>query len=154
MIILVGECGCGKSSIEKALVDMYGYETISDSHSFPDISEIPDQTNTVCTLTPKEVRKLRKKTEGGGQPEYDMYVFYIKVPRRDRLIRMFLRGDDIDEAVKRDRIDIAQYRNIEKEVDFVLKNKKNFCDAENMAYWITECIKGNAEICRQNKKSG
>lgn len=30
MIILVGECGCGKSSIEKVLVEKYGYErTIS-----------------------------------------------------------------------------------------------------------------------------
>lgn len=57
----------------------------------------------------------------GWLPEYDIHIFYIKVSRRDRLIRMFQRGDDIDEVFDWDRTDMKRYRKIEKEVDFVLQ---------------------------------
>lgn len=41
MIILTGECGCGKSSIEKVLVEKYGYKrTISYSSKQKEENEI------------------------------------------------------------------------------------------------------------------
>lgn len=141
MVILVGECGCGKSSIERALIEKYGYEKIPDTRNvFAQWNE-GDQKKKVCTLTPEEVRKLRNIK--GWQPRYDIDVFYIKVPRRDRLMRMIRRGDDIDEVFCRDQTDVKRYRNIEKAADFVLPNQKYFSDPENMAYWITECVNGN-----------
>lgn len=30
MVILVGECGCGKCSIEQALIEKFGYEKMKD----------------------------------------------------------------------------------------------------------------------------
>lgn len=48
--------------------------------------------------------------------------FYIKVPRRDRLIKILQRGDDIDEAIRRNQSDVGQYDGIEDEVDYVVEN--------------------------------
>ncbi len=141
MVILVGECGSGKSSIERALIEKFGYEKMTDTdHIFARFHEA-GRKKKVCTLTPEEVRKLRVRK--GRRLENDIDVFYIKVSRRDRLIRMFQRGDDIDEVFSRDKTDMERYRDIEKEADFVLPNRKNFSDPENMAYWITECVNGN-----------
>ena len=139
MVILVGECGSGKSSIERALIEKFGYEKMTDTdHIFARFHEA-GRKKKVSTLTPEEVRKLRVRT--GSQNSID--VFYIKVSRRDRLMRMFEGGDDIDEVFSRDKTDMERYRDIEKEADFVLPNRKNFSDPENMAYWITECVNGN-----------
>lgn len=71
----------------------------------------------------------------------DIHTFYIKVPRRDRLIKLLQRGDNIEEIIKRDKDDKDLYDGIEDEVDFVLNNTNYFSDPENMAYWITESIK-------------
>lgn len=178
MIILVGECGSGKSAIEKVLVEKYGYEkTISYTSKEKEKNEVDGvdynflkfddfaekynngffvecgsnngvfygttnkqyKNNTVCILTPHGLKQIKKNLKIDN---VDIYAFYIKVPRRDRLIKMLQRGDDIDEIIKRDREDNDLYDNkIEKEVDYVLNNINYFNDPENMAYWITECIK-------------
>lgn len=93
--------------------------------------------NTVCVLTPHGLRQLKKNFD-----EKDFYSFYIKVPRRDRLIKILERGDDIDEAIRRNQSDVGQYDGIEDEVDFVLNNEKYLSDPENMSDWIMESIKG------------
>lgn len=178
MIILVGECGCGKTAIERVLVEQYGYEkTVSYTSkpkeegevngvdynfiSFDDFTEkcnngffvecgsnnhifygtTIDQykRNTVCILTPHGLKQIKKNL---GQSDLEIHSFYIKVPRKDRLTKMFDRGDDIDEAIERDKEDIALYKHIEDEVDYVLNNESYFSDPENMAYLIMECIKG------------
>ncbi len=88
MVILVGECGSGKSSIERALIEKFGYEKMTDTdHIFARFHEA-GRKKKVCTLTPEEVRKLRVRT--GSQNSID--VFYIKVSRRDRLMRMVPAG--------------------------------------------------------------
>ena len=121
MVILVGECGSGKSSIERVLIEKFGYEKMTDTdHIFARFHEA-GRKKKVCTLTPEEVRKLRVRT--GSQNSID--VFYIKVSRRDRLMRMFQRGDDIDEVFSRDKTDMERYRDIEKEADFVLPDRKS-----------------------------
>lgn len=179
MIVLVGECGCGKSAIEKVLIEKYGYkktvsytskqkeeneidgvdynfitfdqftekcnngffvECGSDNHVFYGTTREQYKKNTVCILTPHGLKQIKKNLD---KDEFDMRIFYIKVPRKDRLIKMLQRGDDIDEAIERDKLDIKQYDDIEKQVDYVLNNKHYFCDPENMAYWISECIKGD-----------
>lgn len=131
MIILIGECGCGKTEIERVLIQKYGYKKRNRKNG----------KKTVCILTPDEFRQIKRKLQ--NKKGMNVCVFYIKVPRKDRLVKMFQRGDDIDAAIHRDRIDLRRYQGIEKEVDFVLNNDRFFSDPENMAYWITECIKGN-----------
>ena len=74
--------------------------------------------NTVCVLTPHGLRQIKKNF---GQE--DIVSFYIKVPRRDRLIKLLERGDEIDEAIRRNQSDVGQYDGIEDEVDFVIENE-------------------------------
>lgn len=131
MIILAGECGCGKTEIQEVLIEKYGYRR----------QKVPSCGRTVCILSPDALRRVRreqKRTKGS-----EVRIFYIKVRRRDRLIRMLRRGDDIDTVIERDRADLGRYRGIENEADFVLNNDAFFSDPENMAYWIMECMRGN-----------
>ena len=74
--------------------------------------------NAVCVLTPHGLRQIKKIF---GQK--DIVSFYIKVPRRDRLIKLLERGDEIDEAIRRNQSDVGQYDGIEDEVDFVIENE-------------------------------
>lgn len=138
MIILTGECGCGKSSIEKFLVSEHGYERIIPYTACSNgTAEDQYKENSICVLSPRRMKELKKNLTNKN---IGVYTFYIKVPRKDRLIKMFQRGDDIDEAIERDRKDSKIYRFVEKEVDFILNNMNYFNDPENMAYWITDCI--------------
>lgn len=75
--------------------------------------------NTVCVLTPHGLRQIKKniKTE-----DLNITTFYIKVPRRDRLIKILQRGDEVDEAIRRNQSDVGQYDGIEDEVDCILEN--------------------------------
>lgn len=177
MIIITGECGCGKSAIEKVLVEKYGYKrTISFTskqkeeneidgidYNFISFDEFTEKcnngffvecgsnngvfygttkeqyyNNTVCILTPHGLKQLKNNLKND---KIDIHTFYIKVPRRDRLIKLLRRGDNIEEIIKRDKDDKDLYVGIVDEVDFVLNNTNYFSDPENMAYWITECIK-------------
>lgn len=131
MIILAGECGCGKTEIQKVLIEKYGYQRQMSA----------DGNKTVCILPPDALRRLTREQK--QQKDSGVRIFYIKVRRKDRLIRMLRRGDDIDTAIERDRADLERYRGIENEADFVLNNDAFFSDPENMAYWIMECIRGN-----------
>lgn len=131
MIILAGECGCGKTEIQNVLIRKYGYQQ----------RMAPSCDKTVCVLPPDALRRIKQEQKRRRWPA--VHIFYIKVQRKDRLIRMFQRGDDIDEAIERDRADLKRYRGIENEADFVLNNNAFFSDPENMAYWIIECIRGN-----------
>lgn len=155
MIILVGESASGKSSIERELVDKYGYEkTISyttrspregeidgvDYHfvceatflrmkedgKFAEIgryngwwygTESKDCTNNkVAVLTPHGMRQIKRMSD------INTICFYINVPRRDRLIKILQRGDNIEEAYRRSLSDVGQFDGIIDEVDFVIDN--------------------------------
>jgi len=76
-----------------------------------------DYTNDkVATLTPHGLRQI-SKIEG-----IKVTSFYINVPRRDRLIKILQRGDNIDEACRRNLSDVGQFDGIEDEVDYVINN--------------------------------
>lgn len=155
MIVLVGESASGKSSIEKYLVDNYGYNKVI---SYTTRSPRPNEVDGVdyhfvsvekfeslkeqgffaetaiynnwhygtakedCTddkiavLTPHGLRQI-SKVDG-----ITTVSFYINVPRRDRLIKILQRGDDIEEAYRRSLSDVGQFDGIEDEVDYVIHN--------------------------------
>ena len=156
MIVLVGESASGKSSIERYLVDNYGYEKIVsyttreprdgevngvDYHFVSEeffmllkeegyfaetasyngwhygIAKRDCRDNKIAVLTPHGLRQV-SKIDG-------IYVtsFYINVPRRDRLIKILQRGDNIEEAYRRSLSDVGQFDGIEDEVDFVIDNE-------------------------------
>ena len=77
-----------------------------------------DCTNDkVAVLTPHGLRQLSKIKD------ISSISFYINVPRRDRLIKILQRGDNIEEAYRRSLSDVGQFDGIEDEVDFVINNE-------------------------------
>lgn len=155
MIILVGESASGKSSIEKNLVEKYGFNKIvsyttrppregeiegidyyyiskSEFHRlkeqgfFAEVgyyngwyygTAIKDCTNDkVAVVTPHGLRQLRKIDN------IDIFAIYVNVPRRDRLIKILQRGDNIEESYRRNLSDVGQFDGIQDEVDAVIEN--------------------------------
>ena len=156
MIILVGESASGKSSIEKNLVEKYGFQKIvsyttrppregevegidyhyitksefrrlKEQGFFAEIgyyngwyygSAIKDCTNDkVAVVTPHGLRQLRKIDD------INIVSIYINVPRRDRLIKILQRGDNIEEAYRRSLSDVGQFDGIADEVDYIINNE-------------------------------
>lgn len=72
----------------------------------------------VCVLTPHGFRQVKKFKD------LNIISFYIKVGRRERLIKILERGDDIEEAYRRSLSDVGMFDGIEDEVDFVIDNNK------------------------------
>lgn len=71
----------------------------------------------VAVLTPHGMRQLKKI------PGIDIMSVYIKVPRRDRLIKILQRNDNIEEAKRRDASDVGMFDGIEDEVQYVFENE-------------------------------
>lgn len=84
----------------------------------------------VAVLTPHGMRMV-KKIDG-----INITSFYIKVPRRDRLIKILERGDDIEESYRRNLSDVGMFDGIEDEVDYILRNDKYGAPAEIIACLI------------------
>lgn len=84
----------------------------------------------VVVLTPHGLRQLKKNK--------DLHIisFYIDVPRRDRLIKILERGDDIEESYRRNLSDVGQFDGIKDEVDYVIPNKGYSWSPLNMAHII------------------
>ena len=70
----------------------------------------------IAVLTPHGMRQLKKIKD------IKIISFYINVPRRDRLIKILQRGDDIEEAYRRSLSDVGQFDGIKDEVDFIIDN--------------------------------
>ena len=174
MIILVGESASGKSSIERELVNNYGFKKVVSyttrsprdgekdgidyhfvSDQYFDILEESgffaetavyngwsygtakqDYTDDkVAVLTPHGMRQ-KKKIEG-----INPLSFYINVPRRDRLVKILQRGDDIEEAYRRNLSDVGQFDGIIDEVDYVINNPGYGYSAFYIASIIKNCYK-------------
>lgn len=166
MIILLGESSSGKSSIEKLMVEKYGYNKVVsyttrqprenevdgvDYHfiSVYEFNKLEAQgffaetakyngwyygtakedctDDKVAVLTPHGMRQI-KKIDG-----INVVSFYISVPRRDRLIKILQRGDDIEEAYRRNLSDVGQFDGIEDEVDYKICNGGYVRTVERMA---------------------
>lgn len=177
MIVLVGESASGKSSIEKYLVDNYGYsKVVSYTTRQPRKDEIDgldyhfitkdeflelkekgffaetamyngwyygtakkDCTNDkIAVLTPHGLRQISKLND------INVISFYINVPRRDRLIKILQRGDNIEEAYRRSLSDVGQFDGIEDEVDFVIDN----VEYEKSIMEIAEEVKANVDFLK------
>ena len=83
----------------------------------------------VVVLTPHGLRQIKKIDD------INVVSFYINIPRRERLIKLLQRGDNIEEAYRRSLSDVGQFDGIEDEVDFVIDNygyEKSITDMSNM----------------------
>lgn len=88
----------------------------------------------IAVLTPHGLRQV-SKIDG-----INVNSFYIKVPRRDRLIKLLQRGDNIEEAYRRSLSDVGQFDGIEDEVDYIVNNDGYKSSVAEMAYIIHNCI--------------
>lgn len=70
--------------------------------------------NRIAVLTPHGFRQIKKMVPTAS--------FYINVPRRDRLVKILNRGDNIEEAYRRSLSDVGMFDGIADEVDFVIGN--------------------------------
>lgn len=76
-----------------------------------------DCTNDkVVVITPHGLRQILRFNS------LIIVSFYINVPRRDRLIKILQRGDDLEEAYRRSLSDVGQFDGISDEVNCVITN--------------------------------
>lgn len=173
MLVLCGESASGKSSIEKYLVENYGYskivsyttrppregevdgvdyhfvtveefqhwkdmdffaETACYNHWYYGIAKEDCTDDKVAVLTPHGLRQVKKLKD------INVISFYIKVPRRDRLIQILQRGDSIEESYRRNLSDVGMFSGIEDEVDFVICNPNYQVSIEGMAESVIDCL--------------
>lgn len=88
----------------------------------------------VAVLTPHGLRQV-SKIDG-----INVTSFYINVPRRDRLIKILQRGDNIEEAYRRSLSDVGQFDGIEDEVDYVINNDGYEKSVAKMAQEVHCCV--------------
>lgn len=91
----------------------------------------------IAVLTPHGLRQI-SKVDG-----IKTISFYINVPRRDRLIKILQRGDDIEEAYRRSLSDVGQFDGIEDEVDYVVHNdgyKKPIAKMAQEVHCLCHCL--------------
>ncbi len=74
-----------------------------------------ESENAVVILTPSGLRALKKLTD-------DIISVYVWVDRETRLIKLIERGDNVDEAYRRNLSDVGMFDGVENEVDYVLAN--------------------------------
>lgn len=79
------------------------------------INECTDLLDTNAVLTPSGLRKLKKRG-------IKVVSIYLKVDRRSRLMKILNRGDNIEEAYRRNLSDVGQFDGVENEVDYVIVN--------------------------------
>ena len=91
--------------------------------------------NKVIVITPHGLRSLKKFKE------LNIIAVYIKIPRRDRFIKILQRGDDIEESYSRNVLDIGMFDGIEDEVDFVIDNRGYLKTPNEICNEIAELLK-------------
>ena len=74
----------------------------------------------VVVLTPAGARALKKAAEKVERE--DVFIVYIKVDRRIRLMKLLGRGDDIDESYRRNLSDVGMFDGFENEADYTVYN--------------------------------
>ena len=88
----------------------------------------------VAVLTPHGLRQLKKI------PRLNIVSFYINVPRRDRLIKILQRGDDIEEAYRRSLSDVGQFDGIADEVDYIINNPGYHLSIQEIARFVINAV--------------
>ena len=95
--------------------------------------------NQVVVLNPTGVRAFKKYNE---YYHTDMVIVYLNVDRRSRLIKMLERGDDIEEAYRRNLSDVGMFDAFEREADYVLHNRNYVKPVEILASFLSAYLSG------------
>lgn len=106
--------------------------------------DFDDGNDKVAILTPAGIRNLKTHLKNHPEIKEKVLVVYLCVDRRSRLIKILERGDDIDEAYRRNLTDVGQFDSFEKECDYILLN-------ENYRKTVTSMVSDLLKIIRINK---
>lgn len=110
------------------LKEVNGFVEISEYNGWrygTPIAECSDDDNVVAVLTPAGARQLI--IHG-----FEVIWFYLEVDRRSRLIKILSRGDDIEEAYRRNLSDLGQFNCVKKEANITLVNPGYTFSTEEM----------------------
>lgn len=175
MIVLIGESACGKSSIERVLVNKHGFKNVISYTTRPIREKDGEQDGITYHYITKE--DFLQKMQDGFFAETTYYndnyygaakedctddkvvvvnldglhslrkndgisitSFHIKMPRRTRLIKALLRGDDIDLAYKRSVNDALDFASLDDEVDFIIENDGRTHTIEELAQQVLDLL--------------
>lgn len=70
----------------------------------------------------------------------DNISFYINVDRRSRLMKLLRRGDDIEEAYRRNLTDVGMFDGVENEVDITITNDEYHFDYKQISKIILDMV--------------
>ena len=88
---------------------------------------------SVVVLTPSGLRALKKLNN-------DIISIYLYVDRRARLMSILNRGDNIDEAYRRNLSDVGQFDGVSQEVDYVIDNTNFHMDEDETFLCLMKII--------------
>ena len=100
--------------------------------------------NIISILTPSGMRSLQKQG-------INMATIYLMVDRRSRLIQALCRGDDIEEAYRRNLSDSGQFDGLVNEVDYVIENSGFNMDEDKVLECLHEILKVDKEFPRKSE---
>ena len=100
----------------------------------------------VLVCTPHGLRNMRKILGENG-----VTSFYIKVERRDRLIKLLQRGDDIEEAYSTSLSDVGMFDGIADEADYTMLNPHYEYSPETMAKAIVDLMNSDIITCDESE---
>lgn len=102
-----------------------------------------DTDDKIVILTPAGVRNLKTYLKNHPEIKEKVLVVYLCVDRRSRLMKSLERGDDIDEAYRRNLSDVGQFDSFDKECDYILFNKNYRKPVTNIASDLLKIIRIN-----------
>jgi len=95
----------------------------------------------IVVLTPAGARAFRRYAKTHPELNLDIFIVYLQVDRRSRLIKILQRGDDLEEAYRRSLSDVGQFDNFEDEADFVINNENYKLNVADLTTILTSTIK-------------
>lgn len=124
-----------ESEFLKLKQDGFFAETTQYNGNYYGTAKYDCTDDKIAVLNPQGLRTLQKC------PDIKITSFYIRVPRRDRLIKALQRNDDIDIAYQRNLSDIGEFTGVADEVNFVIDNNGYMHSIEEMTQIILSKLK-------------
>ena len=87
----------------------------------------------VIILTPAGARTFRAYAEKNPELKKYLMVVYLYVDRRSRMLKIIQRGDNIDEAYRRNLSDVGQFDAFDREADYTINNE-NYAKSTSEIY--------------------
>lgn len=94
----------------------------------------------IVVLTPAGARAFRRYAQNHPELGLNIFVVYLEVDRKSRLIKMLQRDSDIDECTRRSLSDVGQFDSFEDEADCVINNDEYKIDVDLLCSMISKNI--------------